>query len=37
MEYLELDESNPILHRMNFLNGRVDATNGSAMTFTKSC
>ena len=25
MEYLELDERNPILKRMNFLNGRVDA------------
>ena len=36
MEYLELDESNPILHRMKFLNGRVDATNGSALNIEKA-
>ena len=36
MEYLELDESNPILHRMNFLNGRVDATNDSALNIEKA-
>ena len=29
MEYLKLDESNPILHRMNFLNGRVDAISNN--------
>ena len=36
MEYLELDESNPVLHRMNFLNGRIDATNNSAFNIEKS-
>ncbi len=36
MEYLKLDESNPILHRMNFLNGRVNATNGSALNIEKA-
>ena len=25
MEYFELDQGNPVLKRMNFLNGRVDA------------
>jgi hypothetical protein len=29
MEYLELDEKNPILNRMNFLNGRVDAISNN--------
>lgn len=29
MEYLELDEGNPTLNRMNFLNGRVDAINNT--------
>ena len=29
MEYFELDEGNPTLNRMNFINGRVDATNNT--------
>jgi hypothetical protein len=29
MEYLELDEKNPILNRINFLNGRVDAISNN--------
>ena len=36
MEYLELDESNPVLHRMNFLNGRIDATNKSTLNIDKA-
>ena len=36
MEYLELDESNPVLHRMNFLNGRVDATNKSTLNIDRA-
>ena len=36
MEYLELDESNPVLHRMNFLNGRIDATNKSTLNSDKA-
>ena len=36
MEYLELDESNPVLHRMNFLNGRIDATKNSSFNIEKS-